>query len=154
MSALYVEVPNLNLASYFWVSHFLQANNETEPDKDNIMPNPFMHIFPQNLIHILIINPVVPKIIFTWQCYLLQPSFHLGPEAGSSTKTPPSHSTQLEMPVLFRPCGHVGWVHELHPLPFFISLKNQFLQLTQFWIHSTFLQQSCLIQGQGWGRSK
>jgi hypothetical protein len=55
-------------------------------------------------------NYVTPKkieiVIFlrvsTDKIYLLQLSFHLGPEAGSNTKTPPSHSTQEDTPLLLR----------------------------------------------------
>lgn len=41
-------------------------------------------------------------IEFSIVSYLLQPSFHFGPDDGSNTKIPYSHSAQLQTPFVIR----------------------------------------------------
>ena len=48
---------------------------------------------------------------------LLQAILHLGAEVGSSTSTPPSHSTHWPMPSDTNECWQDGWVHWLQPTP-------------------------------------
>jgi hypothetical protein len=49
--------------------------------------------------------------------HLLQATFHLGPEVGSSTRTPLSHSTHWPIPSMLSECWQVGCVHSLQPMP-------------------------------------
>lgn len=58
---------------------------------------------------------------FSKQCattlHVLQATFHLGPEVGSRTRTPFSHSTHWPMPNMLSECWQVGCVHSLQPMP-------------------------------------
>lgn len=54
---------------------------------------------------------------WTTTLHLLQAILHFGPEVGSSTRTPLSHSTHCPMPKELSECWQEGWVHSLHPIP-------------------------------------
>lgn len=58
--------------------------------------------------------------------YLLQASFHFGPEAASITRIPEGHSIHWDTPVLSRLYSQVGWEHRLQPLAFAMSLENEY----------------------------
>lgn len=72
-------------------------------------------------------HEVVPNLLTCTRCacskkwtttlHLLQAIFHFGPDVGSSTKTPLSHSTHCPMPKELSECWQDGWVHSLHPRP-------------------------------------
>lgn len=53
----------------------------------------------------------------TTTLHLLQAIRHFGPEVGSKTKTPVSHSTHWPMPRELRECWQEGCVHSLQPIP-------------------------------------
>lgn len=53
----------------------------------------------------------------TTTLHLLQAILHFGPDVGSRTRTPLSHSTHCPMPKELRECWQDGWVHSLQPIP-------------------------------------